>query len=382
MSLPIFDRISRELDERRALHLLRAIPEPPGTSPKRIDLATNSYLALHDNAAVTAEAGRLAAGVAYGNLASRLIRNTSPLARELEGELAQWKNAGAALLFNSGYAANIGILQAIATRSTGIFADRLNHASIIDGIRLSGAKLARYRHNDMADLARLLAASAAPEKIIVTDTVFSMDGDRAPLADIVECAKKHNACVMVDEAHATGILGANGSGLAEESGVAAAIDIRMGTLSKAVAGLGGFFAGSALLRDYLVNHSRSLIYSTGLPASVIAFDLAAVRYLRANPQLGATLLARAASFRDKLHGLGFDTLASTTQIVPCLVSDDAEALALSAFLARRGIDAPAVRPPTVPPHTARIRFSLTLAFTPDQETAVIAALADWKSGHG
>jgi 8-amino-7-oxononanoate synthase len=380
--LPLFDRISRELDERRKTNLLRTIPGPIIASRGRIDLATNSYLALHDNAAVAGEAGRLAAGVAYGNLASRLIRNTSPLARELESELAQWKKTGAALLFNSGYAANVGILQAIATRNTAVFADRLNHASLVDGIRLSGAKLARYRHNDMADLARLLAASAAPEKIIVTDTVFSMDGDRAPLADIVDLAQEYKACVMVDEAHATGILGEEGSGLAEEAGVAAAIDVRMGTLSKAVAGLGGFFAGSALLRDYLVNHSRSLIYSTGLPASVIAFDLAAVRYLRANPQLGAALLARAASFRDKLHGLGFDTLGSTTQIVPCLVGDDGEALALSAFLAQRGIDAPAVRPPTVPPHTARIRFSLNLAFTPDQESAVVAALADWKSRRG
>ncbi len=380
--LPLFDRISRELDERREVHLLRTIPDPMSSSRDRIDLATNSYLALHDNAAVAGEAGRLAAGVAYGNLASRLIRDTSPLARELESELAQWKKTGAALLFNSGYAANVGILQAIATRNTAVFADRLNHASLVDGIRLSGAKLARYRHNDMADLARLLAASAAPEKIIVTDTVFSMDGDRAPLADIVDLAQEYKACVMVDEAHATGILGEEGSGLAEEAGVAAAIDLRMGTLSKAVAGLGGFFAGSALLRDYLVNHSRSLIYSTGLPASVIAFDIAAVRYLRANPQLGAALLARAASFRDKLHGLGFDTLGSTTQIVPCLVGDDGEALALSAFLAQRGIDAPAVRPPTVPPHTARIRFSLNLAFTPDQESAVVAALADWKSRRG
>ena len=234
----------------------------------------------------------------------------------------------------------------------------------------------------MADLATRLAKSAVPEKLIVTDTVFSMDGDRAPLADIVDLAKRYRACVMVDEAHATGILGTNGSGLAEAEGVAADIDIRMGTLSKAVAGMGGFFAGSALLRDFLVNHSRSLIYSTGLPHQVIAFDLAAVRSLRAHPQGGRTLLARADSFRDRLHTLGFDTLNSTTQIVPGIVGNDGEALALSAFLAKRGIDAPAVRPPTVPTGTARIRFSLHTGFTEAQEAAVIAALADWKSGRG
>ncbi len=354
----------------------------PATAGGRIDLATNSYCALHENAAVAEEARRLAAGIVHGNLASRLIRETSPLAAVLETELAQWKQTEAALLFNSGYAANVGILQALCTRNTVVFCDRLNHASIIDGIRLSGAKMQRYRHCDIADLASRLAVSDVPEKIIVTDAVFSMDGDRAPLAAIVDLAERYDACVMVDEAHAAGILGMHGSGLAEEAGVARAIDVCMGTLSKAVAGFGGFFAGSAHMREFLVNHARSLIYSTGLPASVIAFDLAAVRYLRANPHLGIELLSKAASFREKLHDIGFDTLDSTTQIVPCRIVDDAEALELSAFLAARGIDAPAVRPPTVPPHTARIRFSLHCGFTAEQEATVIAALTEWKSGRG
>jgi len=382
MPLPLIDRISCDLARRRGARLLREVPAPVRDAHERIDLATNSYRGLHRSAAVAREAKRLAAGVAHGNLASRLIRESSPLAGALEAEIAQWKGTESALLFTSGYAANVGMVQALATRSTEVFCDRLNHASIIDGARLSGAKLYRYRHTDMADLATRLAKSAVPEKLIVTDTVFSMDGDRAPLADIVDLAKRYRACVMVDEAHATGILGTNGSGLAEAEGVAADIDIRMGTLSKAVAGMGGFFAGSALLRDFLVNHSRSLIYSTGLPHQVIAFDLAAVRSLRAHPQGGRTLLARADSFRDRLHTLGFDTLNSTTQIVPGIVGNDGEALALSAFLAKRGIDAPAVRPPTVPTGTARIRFSLHTGFTEAQEAAVIAALADWKSGRG
>ena len=368
---------------RREQHLLRVIPGPlPAAAGGRIDLATNSYCALHENAAVAEEARRLAAGVVHGNLASRLIRETSPLAAVLETELAQWKQTEAALLFNSGYAANVGILQALCTRNTVVFCDRLNHASIIDGIRLSAAKMQRYRHCDIADLASRLAVSDVPEKIIVTDAVFSMDGDRAPLAAIVDLAERYDACVMVDEAHAAGILGMHGSGLAEEAGVARAIDIRMGTLSKAVAGFGGFFAGSAHMREFLVNHARSLIYSTGLPASVIAFDLAAVRYLRANPHLGIELLSKAAAFREKLHAIGFDTIDSTTQIIPCRIVDDAEVLELSAFLAARGIDAPAVRPPTVPPHTARIRFSLHCGFTAEQEASVIAALTEWKSGRG
>jgi 8-amino-7-oxononanoate synthase len=300
----------------------------------------------------------------------------------LEKKLAAWKDTEAALLFNSGYAANAGILQSLCTRDTEVFCDRLNHASIIDGIRLSGCRMQRYRHGDMADLKRLLAASKTPEKIIVTDTVFSMDGDCAPLADIVELAKRYSCCVMVDEAHATGIFGKNASGLVEKLGVAEAIAIRMGTLSKSVAGLGGFFAGSALLRDYFVNHARSLIYSTGLPHVALAFDLAAVRHIRAHPEEGAVLLQKANSFREKLHSLGLDTLTSTTQIIPCRTGDDAEALELSLFLRRLGIIAPAIRPPTVPKGSARIRFSVHLGFSADQEETVISALRKWKTRHG
>jgi len=368
---PLAERLSHELDERRSKGLLRALPEH---RPYLIDLSTNSYLALHLNTQIAAEALRLSGTVLHGNLASRLISETSPLAATLEAELASWKKTEAALLFNSGYAANTGILQSLCTRDTEAFSDRLNHASIIDGLRLSGCKFHRYCHCDMADLKRLLAASKAKEKIIVTDTVFSMDGDCAPLADIVELAKTHGCCVMVDEAHATGIFGEKASGLAETE----AIDIRMGTLSKAIAGLGGFFAGSTLLRDYFVNHARSLIYSTGLPHAALAFDLAAVRHIRAHPEAGRELLLKAASFREKLRSLGFDTLTSTTQIVPCCIGNDLKAAKLSGFLRDRGIIAPAIRPPTVPKGGGRVRFSIHSGFTNEQETQVISALKDWK----
>jgi len=243
---------------------------------------------------------------------------------------------------------------------------------------LSGCRLQRYRHCDMADLKRLLAASKVKEKIIVTDTVFSMDGDCAPLADIAELAKTHGCCVMVDEAHTTGIFGPDASGLAEVLGVADAIDIRMGTLSKAIAGLGGFFAGGTLLRDYFVNHARSLIYSTGLPHAALAFDLAAVRHIRAHPGAGRELLRKAEGFREKLRSLGYDTLTSTTQIVPCRIGNDLKATKLSLFLRDRGILAPAIRPPTVPKGSSRIRFSIHSGVTGDQETQVISALKEWK----
>jgi 8-amino-7-oxononanoate synthase len=379
---PLFERIERELADRREKSLLRAIGNPrPRTPAGCIDLSTNSYLALHENTAVASEAARLAAGSLHGNLASRLVSETSPLAAALEAELASWKKTETALLFNSGYAANTGILQALCRRDTEVFCDRLNHASIIDGIGLSGCKLKRYRHNDMADLQKQLSASGAREKLIVTDTIFSMDGDRSPLADICELARRHACGVMVDEAHATGVLGPSAGGLAEELGLDAQIDIRMGTLSKAVAGVGGFFAGSALLRDYFVNYCRSLIYSTGLPHAALAFDLASVRHIRKNAHLGRELLAKAARFRERLIRAGFDTLRSTTQIVPCIASSGAEALDLSGFLRERNIVAPAIRPPTVPRDGSRLRFSVHLAFTNDHEDAVFAALTEWKKTH-
>src|SRR5271157_801216 len=275
---PIYDRLDAELDRRKSLDLFRIVgPLPLGT---RLDLATNSYCSLHNDPDVMSEAERLAGACFSGNLASRLIETRSPLYDALEQELAQWKKTEAALVFNSGYAANLGIIQALCGRDSEVFCDRLDHASILDGLRLSGASLVRYRHCDMADLRDRLAVSTKKERLIVTDSVFSMDGDTAPLADICGLAKQFGCMVMVDEAHATGVFGETLAGLMEECGVESGVDVVMGTLSKAVAGLGGFFAGSSFFRDCFVNLARSLVYSTGLPQSVLAHDLAAVRYLR------------------------------------------------------------------------------------------------------
>jgi 8-amino-7-oxononanoate synthase len=382
MQPPLIDRMERDLAERRAHGLFRSLPAAPD-APDRdgIDLSTNSYLSLHKIRAVHDEAVRLTGNDLSGNHASRLISDTSPLARLLEAEIADWKSTETALLFNSGYAANLGIIQALCSRDTEIFCDRLNHASIIDGIRLSGCRLQRYRHCDMSDLGSRLSASRACEKIIVTDTIFSMDGDKAPLQDICTLAQSHNALVMADEAHATGIFGPNGSGVVEESGCANAVAIRMGTLSKAIAGLGAFFAGSTLIRDYLINHSRSLIYSTGLPHPVLAWDLAAVKYVRANPGSGAELLRIAEKLRCGIRGLGFDTLHSCSQIIPCIVGDDTTAIALSGFLKSQGIFAAAIRPPTVPQGTSRVRFSAHHALSSHDIDAVLFALKEWKSRH-
>jgi 8-amino-7-oxononanoate synthase len=380
MHPPLLDRMERTLRKRRDRGLLRSLPSPERSAA--IDLSTNSYLALHACEAVRSEALRLAGGDLSGNRASRLVYDASPLARELEAELASWKKTETALLFNSGYAANLGILQAVCGRDTAVFCDRLNHASIVDGILLAGCHMQRYRHGDMSDLSALLAASDATEKIIITDTVFSMDGDVAPLADLCDLARSHGAMVMVDEAHATGIFGPTGSGMVDALGCGQAVHLRMGTLSKAIAGLGGFFAGSSLVREYLINHGRSLIYSTGLPPAVIAWDLAAVRHLRGHPEKGAELLRKAERFRQAVHELGFDTLHSSTSIIPCMTADENTATGLSAFLKERGIIAPAIRPPTVPKGGSRVRFSVHLDLTEENIATVVSALGEWRSRNG
>ena len=377
---PICERLAAELEERKKGNLLRS----PGVSGNgvRIDLSTNSYLALHENQNVASEAKNLTDNCFSGNLASRLIETRSPLYQTLESELAGWKKTEAALVFNSGYAANLGILQSICTRDTEVFSDKLNHASLIDGIRLSGASLVRYAHWDMDDLRKRLSVSKKKEKLIVTDSVFSMDGDTAPLADICALAKQYGCIIMVDEAHAAGVFGKTLCGYAEECHVENDVDVVMGTLSKAAAGLGGFFAGSTFFRDCFINKARSLIYSTALPQSVLAQDLAAVRYIRSHPEMGKKLLEKARLFREGIKGQGFNTLNSTTQIVPCIVKSDREAVELSAFLMQRGIKAPAIRPPTVPAGTARIRFSIHLGCSTDDLAFVMDQLKEWKKSHG
>jgi 8-amino-7-oxononanoate synthase len=374
---PIYDRIERLLTERSHQSMFRSVKSFSGQSP--IDLSTNSYLALHDNIQILDDVRSLTGTTACGNLASRLVAEHSLLYTLLEQEIADWEKTESALVFSSGYAANVGIIQAICTRDTEAYCDRLNHASIYDGIALSGCKLIRYRHNDMTDLQNKLSLSNA--KLIITDTVFSMDGDRAPLTDIVELAQKNRAMIMVDEAHATGIFGKDGSGLVEATGTQDHVDIRMGTLSKALAGLGGYFAGSTILRDYFVNFSRSFVYSTGLPHASLAFTLATIRYIRKNPGLGQSLLTKAERLRDKIRDTGFSTLDSSTQIIPCIVKSKDDAILLSIFLKDQGINAPAIRPPTVPDGLSRIRLSCHLGLTEADEELLIDQLKRWKKSH-
>lgn len=371
--ISLLDRIDRRLDEnhRQGLHRVIAKPVVHG-----VDFATNSYLCLQAHDSLHRRAAMLAQGDFSGNLASRLVSTSTDLYESLESILAEWKGCESALVFNSGYAANLGVLQALCSRDTAVFCDRLNHASLLDGVRLSGAKMIRYPHNDIDDLRRRLQAHQGAEKLIVTDTVFSMDGDIAPLEDICELGRANDCMVMVDEAHATGLFGERGSGMVEHKGCEAGVHVRIGTLSKAVAGLGGFFAGDTRLRDYLVNSARSLIYSTALPCAVLAWDIAAVEHIRRTPHVGRTVLEKASLLRKKLGAAGLDTANSCTQIVPCLFGDNQRVVRIGRMLRERGVRVPAIRSPTVPRGTERLRFSVHAGISREQIEETVEALGE------
>jgi len=336
---------------------------------RMLNLASNHYLGLPhmlDEAQLAAALGDEAWRVAVGSTASRLIVGNDPVFAEFEREFAEFKGTESCLLYSSGYMANVGIISALMGRRDVVFSDRLNHASIVDGIVLSRAEHKRYRHRDLDHLERLLRdAEPGARKLIVTDTVFSMDGSLAPLQELVRLKERYGALLMVDEAHSGGVFGERGEGLTHALGLTGDVDIQMGTFSKAYGCYGAYVAGDRVLTDYLVNHSRSLIYTTALPPMV-------VRAVRHNWRLacGAAgarreLAAHAAAFRSALQALGFDTGASECHIVPLLVGGNEMTLRFSERLQERGIAAVAIRPPTVPEGTARIRFTLTAAHRPE-----------------
>jgi len=369
MSTPIEQRIEQELLELTENSLYRSVPEfRPNMG--MIDCSTNSYLNLDNNIIIEDTANSMVNSSA-GNLASRLIRSGSPLFSELERELAHWKGTESALLFNSGYTANTGILQAIARRGTVVFSDRLNHASIVDGILLSGAKMVRYEHNNVYDLEAKINEYPDAEKIIVTDALFSMDGDIADLVRIAQIANSCNALFMVDEAHSSGIYGHAGSGLVRELQLNEYVDITVGTLSKAISGIGGYFAGSSLLRNYLINKSRPFMYSTALPESCLARNLAAVRYIRHHPRIGAELLELAHEFREALISMGYNIGGSVSYIIPIITGSAEKAVELSDYLLKQNIIAPAIRTPTVPAGQSRVRISLHHGITRDEMAHLI-----------
>ena len=294
---------------------------------------------------------------------------------KLEKELAYFKNTESALVFSSGYMANTGIISALMGREDIIFSDKLNHASIIDGIILSRAQLQRYPHTDIQALEEMLKhAKSFKRKLIVTDTVFSMDGDKAPLKEIVDLARRYEAMVMVDEAHATGVLGEHGGGLVEELGLQGQVDIQIGTLSKAMGCFGAYVCGTKILREYLINKSREFIYTTAMPPALAQAACAALQIICQDKGLRRQLKDNADYLHGQLKARGFNTMNSTTPIIPVLVKDSARAMALSKLLLERGIFVQAIRPPTVPANTARLRLTVTAGHTQGDLDALLDAL--------
>ncbi len=327
-----------------------------------LNFSSNDYLNLARHPDVVAKAAEALRIVGCGATASRLVTGTLAWHDELEQKLASYKGYPCALLFGSGFLANVGTIPALMGKNDHLFADKLVHASIVDAITLSRAKLYRFRHNDVEHLEQLLRKNATSgRRLIVTESIFSMDGDLAPLKDIAHVAQRHGAMFMVDEAHATGVFGPKGSGLVRELGLEPLVNIALGTLSKAFGGYGGFVTCSKSVRAFLINHARSFIYSTALPPPVVAAALGALQVIEGSRDLGAQLVNNASAFRNRLEEAGLNTGNSASQIIPIMVGKNSKALAISQKLREHGIIGVAIRPPTVPRGTARIRLSVTLA---------------------
>lgn len=378
---------STVLDELSAAGLIRAprtIQGPQG-SRVRVDgrellcFSSNNYLGLANHPDLRAAVAESLELDGLGAGASRLISGTMDAHQEAEAELAAFVRSEAALLFSSGYAANIGTLQALASPTTQIFSDALNHASLIDGARLARAQVHIYRHADSRHLEELLRLrrADADRAIIVTDALFSMDGDFAPLRALRSLADTYDCWLFVDEAHALGVLGPEGRGLAARDGITP--DVVVGTLGKSLGSAGAFVAGSALLRRLLVHRARSFVFSTAPPPFQARAARAAVQLVLRAHDLRSRVLSHARLIRDRLRALGYDVLPGDGPIVPVILGDAALTMELSAFLYRSGVLAGGIRPPTVPPGTSRIRIVPMATHTDEEIDALVHAFAAFRA---
>ncbi|MGZ4121052.1 MAG: glycine C-acetyltransferase [Actinomycetota bacterium] len=329
-----------------------------------VNLASNNYLGLAAHPRLKEAAAKAAMEFGAGSGAVRTIAGTMTLHKTLEERFAAFKDAESAILFQSGFTANAGCVAAILGPEDVIVSDQLNHASIIDGARLSRATIKVFPHKDTEAAATLLdEASGARRRLLITDGVFSMDGDIAPLPDLVKVAEAHGAIMMIDDAHASGVLGPGGKGTVAHFGLQGRVDIQVGTLSKALGSLGGYIAGPKHLSDYLANRGRPFLFSTSHPPAVVAAALAALDVMTDEPDRIERLWANTRYFQDGLHALGFDTGASETPITPVIVGEDRAAAEFARRLWDDNVFCPAIVFPTVPRGRARVRAILTAAHT-------------------
>ena len=377
----MYEYFKEQLDAKVQNHNLRTLKEYCPIDAVRVErddkeylmMASNNYLGLTFDPRVIEGALKGAQHYGTGSGGSRLVSGTFPLFTDLENELAKFKNTEKALVFNTGYMANVGTISAIADKNTIIFSDSLNHASIIDGCRLSRGAVKAYSHCDVDELKYLLKqVDRNARKLIVTDGVFSMDGDIAPLDKLYELSRDYNALLMVDDAHATGTIG-NGHGTAAYFNLEKEIDIQLGTLSKALGSVGGYVAANSTIIDYLVNTSRSFIFSTALSPADIGVALAALQVLETDASVLGRLQENVNYMADQLSSLGIDS-TNETPIFPILIGSNEDTLAVSDYLYESGIIGTAIRPPTVPIGESRIRLTVTAAHNREQIDYVCQSL--------
>lgn len=378
---PFFDAAMGRIESAGQRRTLRATAMQPGGRLERggrtlIDFSSNDYLGLARHPLLAERAREWTGRHGTGSGASRLVTGTSEAHLALEQRIARFKHAEAALVFASGWQANAAVIPAIAAAIPGLalFTDKLNHASMHAGVAIAGLRQHRFRHNDLAHLEQLLATRGAdaPARLILTESVFSMDGDRADLAALRAIADRHDAALYIDEAHATGVLGPQGAGLC--AALPGGVDLAMGTFSKAMGGFGAYVAGSQAMIDYLVNAASGFVFTTAPPPAVLGAIDAALDLVPAMDAERAHLAALSDRLRRGLAALGIDHGASSTQIVPAMVGAEADAMALSARLEAAGMLATAIRPPTVPAGSSRLRIALRATHSEGDVDALLAAL--------
>jgi 8-amino-7-oxononanoate synthase len=358
-----------ELRDRGLYRRLRLVSGPQGPrvtldGREVLLLCSNNYLGLADDRRVREAAAAAALEWGAGAGASRLISGNMEPHRRLETALARFKGYESALAFGSGYLANTGTIAALAGEGEVVFSDELNHASIVDGCRLSRAETFVYRHGDLEHLAAGLRAAGKRASLVVTDGVFSMDGDVAPLAEILELARAAGARLMVDEAHATGALGPGGRGSVSAAGLSGEVDVVVGTLGKALGSYGAYVCADTETIDFLVNRARSFVFSTALPPSAVAAASAALELLEAEPERVERLQANGATLRAALAAEGLATGTEPSQIVPIVVGEAERTMALCERLLERGVFAQGIRPPTVPKGSSRLRCTVMATHEP------------------
>ncbi len=373
------------LHEQKEKTLLRKLTPATSRSPGKIvkdgrtiiDFSSNDYLGLSGNRHLVRAAEEAMQEYGTGSGASRLMSGDLDIHHQLEDSIAAFKGKEAALLVNSGYQANTGLLPALTDRHDAIIADKYSHASLLDGALLSRATLLRYPHNDMEELEQILDSrrSSFQNVLIVTESVFSMDGDFAPLQRCVDLKRCYNCEMLVDEAHATGVFGPHGKGRVEKAGLTENVEFVMGTFSKALGGFGAYVAASETDVRYLVNSMRSFIYSTALPAPVVASNLAAIELCNSDETPRKELLAKANWLRKELRSSGFE-VRGESQIIPVLTGSNEETLRAGELLLERGLQVVPIRPPTVPPNQARLRLSVCAAHTQSDLEQLVEALSD------